>query len=166
MKLKVAGEFINPGERAEFDERVQQPDLRLSSGEPCASYIGFVSGDAKRRAFEESDCFCFPTYYYAESFGLVVLEAMAFGVPVIASRWRSIPELVAPDYPGLIPPHDPQKIADALVQMLPTASAEALREHFLSRFTIEQHLAALAKALHSVEQPAEEISLASAARAS
>ena len=162
VQLTVAGEFIIPGEHAEFDQRTQQADLRSPSGQPCVRYIGFVSGEAKRRAFEESDCFCFPTYYYAESFGLVVLEAMAFGLPIIASRWRSIPELLAPDYPGLIPPRDPQKIAEVLVQMLPTASAAPLRTHFLRHFTIEQHLIALAKALHSVEQPAGEISLAPA----
>jgi hypothetical protein len=49
---------------------------------------------------------------------------------------------------------------------LSMASAEPLREHFLRRFTVEQHLIALAKALHSVEQPAEKTSLASAPSAS
>jgi glycosyltransferase involved in cell wall biosynthesis len=166
VHLTVAGEFINPRERAEFEQRVQQADLQPAPGQTFVSYLGFVSGETKRQAFLENDCFCFPTYYYAESFGLVVLEAMAFGLPIIASWWRSIPELLVPDYPGLIPPRDPQKIADALVRMLPTASAEPLREHFLRHFSVEQHLVALAKALHSVEQPAEEISLAPVPRAS
>jgi glycosyltransferase involved in cell wall biosynthesis len=158
--LTIAGEFIDPRERAEFEQRVQQADLKSASGESFVTCLGFVSGETKRRAFAESDCFCFPTYYYAESFGLVVLEAMAFGLPIIASRWRSIPELMVPDYPGLIPPRDPQKVADALVQTLSMASAEPLREHFLRRFTVEQHLIALAKALHSIEQPAEKTNLA------
>lgn len=164
--LTVAGEFIDPRERAEFEQRTQQADLQSASAQPCVTRLGFVEGETKQRAFAESDCFCFPTYYYAESFGLVVLEAMAFGLPIIASRWRSIPELMAPDYPGLIPPRAPQKIAEALVQMLSAASAEPLREHFLRHFTVEQHLVALAKALHSVEQPAGKISLAPAPRAS
>jgi glycosyltransferase involved in cell wall biosynthesis len=159
--LTVAGEFIDPRERVEFEQRIQQADLQSATGQPCVNHLGFVAGETKKRAFAESDCFCFPTYYYAESFGLVVLEAMAFGLPIITSRWRSIPELMVPDYPGLIPPRDPPKIADALVQMLSTASAEPLRKHFLRHFTIEQHLRALAKALHSIEQPAENKSFAS-----
>jgi glycosyltransferase involved in cell wall biosynthesis len=166
VHLSIAGEFIDPSERAEFEQRIQRADLRSSSGESCVIYLGFVAGEAKRRVSAESDCFCFPTHYYAESFGLVVLEAMAFGLPIIASRWRSIPELVAPDYPGLIPPHDPQQIAAVLVQMISTASGESLRGHFLRHFTIQQHFIALAKALHSVELPAENISLARTSRVS
>jgi len=158
MHLTVAGEFIEPREHAEFERRLQRSDLQSASGQSSVTYLGFVAGEAKRRAFAESDCFCFPTYYYAESFGLVVLEAMAFGLPIITSRWRSIPELMAPDYPGLIPPRDPQQIAAAIVRMLSAGSTETLRDHFLRHFTIEQHLIALAKALHSVESPAENIS--------
>ena len=48
-------------------------------------YCGFVAGEEKRRLFRESDCFCFPTYYPAESFGIVVIEAMAFELPVVAA---------------------------------------------------------------------------------
>ena len=163
MHLKVAGEFIDPREQVEFEERIQQSDLQSATGQRCVTYLGFVTGESKRRAFAASDCFCFPTYYYAESFGLVVLEAMAFGLPIIVSRWRSIPELMLPDYPGLIPPRDPKQIAAALVRMMTTASTELLRDHFLRRFTIEQHLSELAKAFHSVEQPAGKNSFAPAA---
>lgn len=165
IQLTVAGEFIDPRERVQFEQRVQQADLRLDAGETCVRYIGFATGEVKHRAFAESDCFCFPTYYYAESFGLVVVEAMAFGLPIIASRWRSIPELLAADYPGLIPPRDPQEIADALVQILPTASAEPLRDHFLRNFTVEQHLKSLAEALRSIQDSTEGISLARAPQA-
>jgi len=49
-------------------------DLRL------VEYCGFVTGAEKSRLFREADVFCFPTYYPAESFGLVVLEAMAHGL--------------------------------------------------------------------------------------
>jgi len=166
MHLTVAGEFIDLSEQIEFRQRIQRPDLRSASGQPCVTYLGFVTGESKRRAFAMSDCFCFPTYYYAESFGLVVLEAMAFGLPVIVSRWRSIPELMVPDFPGLIPPRDPKQIAATLIRMMTSASGESLREHFLRRFTIEQHLSELARALHSVEQTAGNNSFAPVTSAS
>ena len=166
LQLTVAGEFLNAEEHAEFEERIRRPDLHSSEREPCVNYIGFASGEKKHAAFANSDCFCFPTYYYAESFGLVVLEAMAFGLPIIASRWRSIPELMPPDHPGLIPPRDPPKIANALVKLLAKPATENLREHFLRHFTVEKYLNALAQAIRSVEQPVERISLAPSPRAS
>lgn len=160
LQLTVAGEFMNAGEQAEFEERIRRADLQSTELQPCVNYIGFASGGKKHAAFADSDCFCFPTYYYAESFGLVVLEAMAFGLPIIASRWRSIPELMPADHPGLIPPRDPAQIATALVKLLAKPSIENLRNHFLSQFTVEKYLSALAQAIHSVERPVGKISLA------
>ena len=166
LQLIVAGEFLNAEERAEFEERIRRADLLSIERRPCVNYIGFASGGKKHTAFADSDCFCFPTYYYAESFGLVVLEAMAFGLPIIASQWRSIPELMPSDHPGLISPREPAKIATALMELLTKASFETLREHFLREFTVEKYLSALAQAIHSVEQPVEKISLARPRRAS
>lgn len=164
--LTVAGEFMNEAEHAEFEERIRSPDLRTVDGRPGVTYIGFAAGETKRRAFANSDVFCFPTYYYAESFGLVVLEAMAFGLPIIVSRWRTIPELLPPEHPGLIPPHDPTRVAQALVNLITNSDVKTLRAHFLEHFAIEQYLTALAKALHSLEQPTEIAALTPIPRAS
>jgi glycosyltransferase involved in cell wall biosynthesis len=171
IHLTVAGEFINAQERAEFERRIGQPDLHfpvepVAPGapltQPCVTYAGFVNGAAKNRAFSECDCFCFPTYYHAESFGLVVLEAMAYGLPVITSRWRSLPELMPAGYPGLIAPRDPEQIAAALFALMTQETGEGLRESFSSRYTLERHLAGLAKAIASVEQPTAALSPAAA----
>ncbi|MCW5552680.1 MAG: glycosyltransferase family 4 protein [Verrucomicrobiae bacterium] len=160
VQLTVAGEFVVAKEQEEFHQRILQPDLQIAltrrgstpaARRSCVNYIGFVSGQKKRQAFAESDCFCFPTYYYAESFGLVVIESMAFGMPVITSHWRSIPELLTKDYAGLIPPRSPQRIAEAILRMLAEEQSVALRDHFLQHFTIEQHLAKLAAAIREVE---------------
>ena len=55
---------------------------------------------------------------------------MAFGLPIIASRWRSIPELMPANHPGLIQPRNPALIATALVELLAKPSIESLRQHF------------------------------------
>lgn len=149
LQLTVAGEFVNQQEQEEFNRRVLQLE---SENVVKVDYIGFVNGDAKRAVFATSDCFCFPTYYPAESFGLVVVEAMAFGLPVVSTRWRSIPEILPPDYPGFVDPKSPKQVAEALRRMAGLDLAESLREMFVRRFMLERHLTGLAEALHSVEK--------------
>lgn len=54
-----------------------------------------------------------------EGFGLTVLEAMAAGRPVVASRVGGIPEIVRDGRDGfLVPPDDPARLADGIVKML------------------------------------------------
>lgn len=171
----VAGGFMHAEEQAEFSARLARQNQLVHPGhkvvhEPGQTnshiatghfqerlekvvYIGFVYGDAKAKVLRESDCFCFPTYYHAESFGLVILEAMAFGLPIVATRWRSIPEILPSDYPGLVEPRKPEQVADALIKMLTFDSGELLRARFLDRFTLEHYLNGLAEAIRSIEAP-------------
>ena len=49
-----------------------------------------------------------------------------------------------PDYPGLVNGQDADEIADVMLKVLAALkSGELVRRHFLARFTLEQHLAAL-----------------------
>jgi glycosyltransferase involved in cell wall biosynthesis len=96
--------------------------------------------------------FCFPTYYQAEGQPANLIEALAFGLPIVATRWRAIPDMLPPDYSGLVDPRSPGQIAAALRRLVPLDQAAMLRESFLRRFTIEQHIAAMATAIRSVEE--------------
>jgi glycosyltransferase involved in cell wall biosynthesis len=58
-----------------------------------------------------------------ETFGLSAAEAMAAGVPVVASAVGALPELVEPD--GLVPPGDPDALASALLRRMGDAAAGA-----------------------------------------
>ena len=73
MQLTVAGEFVNQQEQEEFDRRVSQLESEHAV-QTRVDYLGFVNGEAKTQVFTASDCFCFPTYYHAESFGLSWLK--------------------------------------------------------------------------------------------
>ena len=99
----------------------------------------------------DADIFCFPTFYLAENQPGNLIEAMAHGLPVVTTRWRSIPEMLPENYPGLVDPRSPEQIADALVNLAARDFSEPLREIFLRRFTLEQHLANMADAIHGVE---------------
>ena len=80
---------------------------------------------------------------------------MAFGLPIVTTRWRSLPEMLPPDYPGLIDSPSPDQVAAALIKLAGEQSGEIMRDNFLARFTLERHLAGLAEAIRSVqEEPA------------
>ncbi|HTD85549.1 MAG TPA: glycosyltransferase family 4 protein, partial [Candidatus Binatia bacterium] len=142
MKLLVAGGFFVAAEREEFDRRLRQPDLVN-----WVEYKGFVSGDEKRGLLRTSDCLCFPTYYEAESFGLVVIEAMAYGLPVVVTNWRSVPEVVPPEYGHVVEPRSPEQLAKALIGLLGEGYDPRLREHFLAQYTAELFVAKIRAAL-------------------
>jgi glycosyltransferase involved in cell wall biosynthesis len=145
VKLTVCGAFWIEGEKTEFEDRIRQQ--RFPDGEPMIEYRGFVSGADKEQAFRESDCFCFPTYYPAESFPVALVEAMAFGLPVVATRWRMLPELLPPGYPGLVDPRAPDQIAAAVLGWLQRDYDAGLRTHFLQNYTAERFTARMVEAL-------------------
>jgi glycosyltransferase involved in cell wall biosynthesis len=81
-------------------------------------FVGFVS-DNQRKAmyYRSADVFALPTF--AESFGNVGLEAIAVGVPVVASNVGGVPDIVRNGEVGiLVPPRDPAKLADSLITLL------------------------------------------------
>lgn len=147
LKLLAAGTFVTSGEKAKFDQMMTAPEF-----DRAVDYLGFVSGDGKQRALEECDLFCFPTYYLGENQPVNLIEAMAFGLPVVTTRWRSLSEMLPANYPGLVPIRAPEKLAVAMINLMTKETGEGLRQMFLARFTLEAHLTKLAEALVSVEQ--------------
>lgn len=146
MKLTIGGNFVTGDERAEFDHLMQDQEYAET-----IQYLGFVTGNEKRRLLTEADLFCFPTCYIGENQPVNLIEAMAFGLPIATTRWRSLPEMLPPDYPVLMDSPTPDNVAVALQKLMDWTSGETLREHFLMRFTVERHLENLARAIHSVE---------------
>jgi len=146
LQFTAAGNFIDPGEQAEFDRLRQEPELA-----GAVQHAGFVSGEHKTRLYREADIFCFPTSYLGENQPVNLIEAMAFGLPLVTTRWRSLPEMLPANYPGLVAGQHPGEIAETLLTVLATKSGEQARHHFCSHFTQEKHLAALAAALRSAE---------------
>ena len=77
---------------------------------------------------------------------------MAFGLPILTTRWRSIPELFPVNYSGLVDICSPEQIARALLALLPSETGEGFHDIFLRNFTLERHLTGLAEAFKQVEQ--------------
>jgi glycogen synthase len=79
--------------------------------------LGHVGDEALlAAAYREATVTVLPSEY--EAFGLVLLESLAQGTPVIATRVGGIPEFIEDDRSGiLVPPKDPTALADALRQI-------------------------------------------------
>ena len=109
-----------------------------------------MSGETKQRLLIESDCLCFPTYYNAEGQPVSLLEAMAYGLQIITTRWRAIPEMLPADHPGFCTPRDPADVATKLIAIC-AQDALPLREHFLTSYTACQYVAMLDAAIGGAE---------------
>ncbi|MFH1861644.1 MAG: glycosyltransferase family 4 protein [bacterium] len=84
-----------------------------------------------------------------ESFGLVLLEAMAAGVPIIATEAGGVPEIIENGVNGLlIPPEDPDALAQQLRTLIEDSDLRCRlttngKRIVIERFNIERHLNAL-----------------------
>ena len=80
-------------------------------------FLGFVEHGGMPECYHQADLFVLPSR--RESFGLVLAEAMACGLPVVATTAGAIPEVVEDGVAGLLaPPDDPQALADAVNSLL------------------------------------------------
>ncbi|MGA7670189.1 MAG: glycosyltransferase family 1 protein [Nitrolancea sp.] len=119
-----------------------EPVIKKLGLEGSVRLIGRISEDEKRILYQISDVYAYPSLY--EGFGLTPLEAMACGLPVIASNRSSLPEVVGSG--GLLVDPTPARLAAAMVSVL---TDEQLRR--------DLHQRALDQAAHfSWERTADE----------
>lgn len=138
-RLEVMGRWGDEAFREECLAFVGREGL-----EDRIDFIGVKRDQDKLAHFAGCDIFCFPSYFEAESFGLVLLEAMQFAKPVVATRWRGIPSVITDGENGfLVEVNNVGDLADKLARL---AGDSALRERmgetgrriFASRFTLER----------------------------
>jgi glycosyltransferase involved in cell wall biosynthesis len=82
-------------------------------------FTGYVEDSLKPLYYKAVDIFCLPSLNLAEAFGIVNLEAMASGIPIIASNLGGIPEVVRDGENGLIfKPGDVEDLIKSLTYLL------------------------------------------------
>lgn len=119
--------FVGAGEVEQFRALARAKGL---TGR--ATFLGSVDDAARVRALHESDIFAIPSR--AEGQPIALLEAMAAGLPVIASRVGSVPEVVQPTNGFLVEPGD----VEALVTAIARLARDARLRETQGRFSAEE----------------------------
>jgi rhamnosyl/mannosyltransferase len=127
-RVLFVGDFRDPRKGLEVliraVQQVPQAHLRVVGyGEAAAServeYAGVVRGEDLVREYQSAQLLVLPSTTSAESFGMVLVEAMACGLPVVASNIGGMPAVVHAGRDGLlVPPGDVPALAVAIRQLL------------------------------------------------
>src|SRR3989442_5227559 len=124
LPLKIAGKLQEPREREYFHELVEP---HLVDG---IEYLGEVTHGEKVELLQNARATLFPIEW-EEPFGLVMIESMACGTPVIATRWGAVPEVIEHGRSGIVVDHYTE-MAAAL------ANADELDPFELRRYVEEE----------------------------
>jgi phosphatidylinositol alpha-mannosyltransferase len=111
--------------------RGDEDELRSQAGELVENirFLGLVDDAAKASAMRSADVYCAPNTG-GESFGIVLVEAMAAGTPVVASDLDAFRRVLRDGEAGrLVPVGDAGALADALIAVL---QDDAVRERYVA----------------------------------
>ena len=137
ITLSLVGGWPDDATRVRIEQRIASLPAHVTCPAPAPAF-----GEEKWKALASHDLFAFPSYYRSENLPLVIIEAMAAGLPVIASDWRGIRSLVENRVTGLlVPPRDIPRLTDALESLAQDPALRASMEKS-ARSYYEQHLTA------------------------
>lgn len=139
VELKLMGRWGDKSFEMEIKQYLMDNGL-----DDKVEFYGVLSGLEKFKAFASCDIFCFPSYFEAESFGLVIAEAMQFAKPIVSTEWRGIPSVVSNERNGfLVPIMDAISVSEKLLLLcesreLRAKMGEESRRIFCREFSIEK----------------------------
>jgi glycosyltransferase involved in cell wall biosynthesis len=140
VELHIVGAFMRSKYKEKFVRMMYKSGLGGS-----VHLLGPKYGEEKWKEYLEADIFIFPSGFKQECFPLVVLEAMQFGLPVIASRVGAIPEIIDHGENGLIiPVSDHDGFVGAVRELTGQKErlqkmGQAARQKYLDQYT-DSHL--------------------------
>ena len=126
LPLKIAAK-VDAADQDYFDE-----SIRPLLSKPHVDFIGEIS-DAQKAEFLSGAIALIVPIDWPEPFGLVMIEAMACGTPVIAFNRGSVPEVIEEGLTGFIV--EDETSAVGAIRRLPSLSRVAVRKRFEERFT-------------------------------
>jgi len=148
----LVGAFISEKEEARAVRFVADQSLQNH-----VYFAGVLEGADKWRTYNRSDIFCMPSFYESETFGLVAVEAMQFGLPVVATKWRGLQSIVRDNETGfLVPVKNSKALGDKLSNLIldditRTEMGEKGRARYLQSYTEEKFLCLFEKTMAQLE---------------
>ncbi len=146
-RLLIAGKPVEEGDEYKKSLEELSSDLDI---ENYVSFLGYVANTIP--LYQVSDVTVLPSQW-SEPFGRVIVESMACGTPVVASRIGGIPEILTGEFQrGLFEPGNERDLLDTLNQMLnwrdrDSQLAKKCWEHVLSKFSIDRMVDGIEKVL-------------------
>jgi glycosyltransferase involved in cell wall biosynthesis len=128
QRLVLAAKCSEPDEHEYYESEVEP---RLG---PDTEWLGEVDMEGKHDLLARARCLVFPIRW-EEPFGLVMVEALACGTPVVACRRGSVPEVVVDGRTGLI--CDEEEKLPAAIRQAAEIDPEACREHAAAAFDLD-----------------------------
>lgn len=130
-----AGAWQNKEDEKEFFDYIETNGLLEK-----VTFYGFVNGIEKQSLFKRANFLIFPTRYKAETFGLVITEALSYGVPVIATDEGSIP-FILDERSGIVL-DEVSSLSEAFEKakatLLTKETAMYCRQRYLENFSMNQ----------------------------
>jgi glycosyltransferase involved in cell wall biosynthesis len=142
--VQTIATFVGDGPEREPLELLAA-ELRLD-----VRFAGAVGQDELGAYYQDAQLFCLPTF--AEGLGVVLLEAMGHGLPVVSTNVMGVPEVVNEGETGLLVlPGRADLLAEALLRVEPAAERQRMslagRRHVVTRFGLERQGEAVARLL-------------------
>jgi|GEM_PF-431470 len=119
------------------------------------TFLGSLDHASVRRVLESADLLVMPSVIASDgdrdSMPVVVKEALALEIPVVASDEVGLPELVRPEWGRLVPPADPERLAEAIAALLDLPPEERVRmgragrSHVIAHCSVELETAKLVR---------------------
>lgn len=113
-------------ERTSLEHQATQLDLAHR-----VKFVGFLEKPGK--IFQQMDVFVLPTL--RDNLPLALLEAMSYGLPIVASAVGSIPEILTANVGRIVPPNNVRKLYDALDELY----GDQVKRHQLGRAARQAH---------------------------
>lgn len=151
-KLLPSDYIIVIGGTGPLEKKLQTRIKRLGL-EKKVQLLGWISNEKKTAYFGACDVFCLPSVSKTEAFGIVQIEAMAIGRPVITTEitGSGVPWVNAHGQSGLnVPIEDAQALADAISQICATPEtlkrySQGAKGRYLSHFTYDKMIDSISR---------------------
>ena len=147
-RFDLCGAFGVSGNESEFPRNSSEliEVLRNWNLTSVVQYHGTIEGAYKDKLLRDSKIFVLPTKYPTEGQPISIIEAMAYGTPVIATRWKGIIEQVLEGKTGYyVDFFSPEDIAKKIVDISTSPShyeelSKQSYEYYLEYFTRKAHI--------------------------